>query len=285
MHRKQHRSKPKALKATSKTERATKRDKAVETAENESRLPSPTNPEFALTSPPLPEDYADYVEHPRFGKAPRYTGLDPNPDYPGVHLHYNTSYHTEGQRRAWKRLLTEAQSKYGRSFSSSPLDRIPELVPGTAVAADLARQTYAYFPVSHYYDIDSTCQECGRKFIFFAEEQKHWYEELGFPLEAQAARCSPCRKRLQNIARMRRRFEQLLALPSRSGEETLELADCCMSLIEAEIFHPHQCERIRMLLKRVPEERRSEERFRDVTARLHTAESKFRRRNTEEASA
>jgi hypothetical protein len=30
--------------------------------------------------------------------------------------------------------------------------------------------------------------------LLFAEEQKYWYEELKFPLEANCLDCVPCRK-------------------------------------------------------------------------------------------
>lgn len=207
------------------------------------------------------EDYADYVEHPRFGKAPRFTGLDPNPNDPGVNLHWRTSYHPT------------------------------LLIPGTAIKADLSRQTESPAPVTHYYDLDRTCVDCHRKFLFFAEEQKFWYEELGFPLDSDSVRCTACRKRLQHIAHARRhvaptrrRYEQLFALDSRGVEETLEMVDCCLTLIEEAEFSPRQCERVRMLLKRVPEDRRSGENFRDLTARLYVAERQARdRRNAASA--
>jgi hypothetical protein len=234
----------------------------------------PPNPEFALKPLPRPEDYADYVEHPRFGKAPRYTGLDPNPDSPMVHLHYNTGYFTEAQLCSSKRSYADFANTHGWTYQFR--DSIPNLIPGTAVEADLARQTRATVSVTHYYDLDSFCSDCQQRFIFFAEEQKYWYEDLGIPLEAQADRCSPCRKRRQNIARIRRRYEELLPLDSKSVEETLEMADCCLTLVEAEVFSIRQCERVRMLLKRVPEDRRSEETFRDLTARLHAVERKSR---------
>jgi hypothetical protein len=148
------------------------------------------------------------------------------------------------------------------------------MVRGTAVAADLSRQTPATVPVTHYYDLDKVCRDCGRRFIFFAEEQKHWYEELGFPLEADAVRCPPCRKRLQHVTKTRRRYEQLFHVASRTPEETLEMADCCLTLIEEATFHTRQTERVQMLLNRVPEDRRSDQRFLALAARLHAAETK-----------
>jgi hypothetical protein len=211
------------------------------------------------------EEYADHVEHPRYGRGPRFTGLDPNPDSTAVHLHWNTRFFTQAQLGQMERLL---------GWRPTFPDDGTRMVKGTAVAADLSRQTPATVPVTHYYDVDKACRDCGRRFIFFADEQKHWYEELGFPLEADAVRCPPCRKHLQHVARMRQRYEQLFHAPMRTTEETLEMADCCLALIEEAIFHPRQTERVRMLLNRIPEDRRSEQPFLDLTARVRAAETK-----------
>jgi hypothetical protein len=214
---------------------------------------------------PRLEDYEDHVEHPRYGRAPRITGLDPDPNSSAVHLHWNTRHYTQTQLREIERLL---------GWRPTFPDDGTRMVRGTAVAADLARQTPATVPVTHYYDIAKVCRDCGRRFIFFADEQKHWYEELGLPLEADAVRCPPCRKRLQHVARMRQRYEELFHLPKRTAEESLDMAECCLVLIEESIFHPRQTERVRMLLNSVPEERRSEQQVLDLVARVRAAEKK-----------
>lgn len=212
-----------------------------------------------MKSRPGMEDYAEYVDHPRFGKAPRFTGLDPNPDSPDVHLHWNTHFLSQSQLRMIERAL---------GWRPTIPDDGTRMVQGTAIEADLSRQFPATVPVTHYYDIDKVCQDCGHRFIFFAEEQKHWYEQLGFPLEAEAVRCPLCRKRLQHIARAREGYERLFHFPSRTVEETLEMAECCLTLVEEGVFHERQTERVRMLLKSVPEERQSERRFADLSTRL-----------------
>ncbi|HLK57922.1 MAG TPA: zinc-ribbon domain containing protein [Chthonomonadaceae bacterium] len=221
------------------------------------------NPEFVGIPRPSAEAYADYVEHPRFGKSPRFTGFDPNPNSPEVHLHWNTGYIREWERRRYEHDPGSFPWYYAGIF-----DRKPYLVPGTAIVADTSRQNWRTVPVTHYYDLDRRCPDCGRRFLFFAEEQKHWYEELGFPLEAQAVRCPLCRKRLQQLDRTRRRYEQLFHLSTRSVEETLEMADCCLTLVEAGIFHPRQKEHVRILLKHLPEDGKSQKPFLELIARL-----------------
>jgi hypothetical protein len=163
--------------------------------------------------------YAKYVEHPRFGRSPRITGLNPQSDLTTgkPFLHWNAT----------------------------------NRIPNTAVEADLSRQSRATVPVTHYYDVDRKCRDCGEPFIFFAQEQKHWYEELGLPLEADCVCCVPCRKRQQGIARKRERYEELFHILERTVEENLEMAECCLSLIEEGVFHAGQTQRVRQLLKRV----------------------------------
>jgi hypothetical protein len=214
-----------------------------------------------------PRHYAEYVEHPRFGRQPRFTGLDVDGDLPGIHLHWINGPLTEAHLDAVERLI-------GRRIES--YDDGTRLVPGTAIKADLARQTPATFPVTHYYDLDKVCRDCGRRFIFFAEEQKHWYEELGFPLEANCIRCPTCRKKLQLIANKRRRYEALFHVSHRSDEENFEMADCCLSLVEEGIFTNQQLERVRMLLKQISVDCRLDLRFRSLTERLEQAETKKR---------
>ena len=163
--------------------------------------------------------YADYVEHPRFGRYPQITGLNPESNLTTGQpfLHWNAT------------------------------DRIPN----TALEADVSRQSPAMVPVTHYYDVKRTCRDCDRPFIFFAQEQKHWYEELGLPLEADCVRCVPCRKRQQGIALKRERYEELFHVRERTPAERLEMVECCLSLIEEGIFHRRQTQRVRELLKQV----------------------------------
>lgn len=166
------------------------------------------------------DQYARFVDHPRYGRSPHVTGLNPDNDYSGdTFLHW----HSPKECR----------------------------IPNTAIPADLTRQTPATVPVTHYFDVKRECHDCGKPFIFFAEEQKHWYEELGFGLDSDCVRCVPCRKPQQGIARTRERYEELFHVPIRTTEENLEMADCCLSLMEVSVFHRRQAQRVRMLLNSV----------------------------------
>lgn len=209
--------------------------------------------------PESAEDYSQYVEHPRFGKSPRYTGLDPNPDSPGVNLHWNTNFFTERQLRSMESAL---------GFCPTISDDGSRLVHGTAVKADLSLQTPATFPVTHYFDIDTVCHDCRRRFIFFADEQKYWYETLKFPLEAGCIRCPPCRRRQQSIARKRKRYDELFQMPDRNTDQNIEMAECCLTLMEQAVFSLQKNAQVRMLLKKIPEDRRAGADFVNLWARL-----------------
>lgn len=163
-------------------------------------------------------EYASFVEHPRFGQAPRRTGLDvANTPDGTVYCHWHSPV---GVR-----------------------------VPGTAIAADVARQRPATIPVTHYYDAKRACRKCSRPFLFFAEEQKHWYEALGFPLEADCLECPPCRKDERKLRALHRQYDALVARADRSATDTLELVRCALPLVESSVFSPKALPRLRALLK------------------------------------
>ena len=194
-----------------------------------------------MSSTGADRDYSDYVDHPRFGRGPQMTGLNPQTDLTTgtPFLHWNAA------------------------------DRIPN----TAVAADLSRQSRATVPVTHYYDVKRRCRDCGRPFIFFAREQKHWYEDLGLPLEAECVRCVPCRKRQHGLAAKRERYEELFHVAERTSGETLEMAECGLSLIEAGLFAASLTPRVRQLLKQADANRGPTGTSHDLWRRLRAIET------------
>jgi hypothetical protein len=163
-------------------------------------------------------EYSEFVEHPRYGKGPRLTGLDvvDSPDGT-VYCHWHSP---AGVR-----------------------------VPNTAVVADVARQGPATLPVTHYFDARRVCRKCGRPFLFFAEEQKHWYEDLRFPLEADCLDCAPCRKDEQRLRAIRRTYDALLEETARTEADTLELVECGLLLVESVVFSAKLLPKLRGLLK------------------------------------
>ena len=102
------------------------------------------------------------VPHPRFGAMPRFTSAAVTGDLSRPLPHYRYTAAT--------------------------------VIAGTVVCADLRRQVGATVATPYYLDVLLTCRGCRRPFIFFADEQQHWYEELGFSLDAWTEHCVPCRK-------------------------------------------------------------------------------------------
>jgi hypothetical protein len=187
----------------------------------------------------MSSQFREFVTHPRYGQGPRITGLDPENDFAtgSVFLHWHSP---EGVR-----------------------------IPNTAIPADVSRQVPATVQVTHYFDAKRQCIDCRLPFIFFAAEQKYWYEELGFPLEADCVRCVVCRKKQQGLDLNRLRYEELCHVHDRTREENLELAECALSLVEAGVFGKRQIERIRGTLKKI----RSDPKLQALWDRVHTLES------------
>ena len=160
--------------------------------------------------------YSDFVEHPRYGRGPRFTMLEPKGD---VYL----GWHIKGR------------------------------IPKTAIKADVSKQRDATLHVTHYYDQERRCCECNRNFIFFAAEQKHWYEELQFGLDSDCVRCAPCRKAQQGLQRTRFRYENLFHVLERSPDQCAQMIECSLELIENQIFTPKHLQKVRTLINKLPE--------------------------------
>ncbi len=169
-------------------------------------------------APGTDDDYSNFVEHHRFGRAPRYTDLQLKPVSECYAL---TVYHSEGA------------------------------IPGTAVRATPDRQRAAV-PVLYYFDLKRTCYECGRPFLFFAEEQKHWYETLELPLSANCVRCVVCRQARQELRRELARYEELVKrAPEWTPAELTELVELALELIETGEFSRKLIPKIRHWLNRL----------------------------------
>lgn len=192
------------------------------------------------------DQYAEFADHPRYGRRPHITGLNPDPIRSDVQLHWNATTHQE--------VVYQFESVLGKKWPYGDFSAyaLGKRIPNTAIAADTTKQTRATVPVTHYFDLDRHCRDCQRPFIFFAQEQKYWYEELGFGLESDCVRCVECRKKQQGIARLRERYETLFHIENKTTEQTLQMAEACISLIESAVFTSRQLNRVGMLLNTIP---------------------------------
>lgn len=102
----------------------------------------------------------------------------------------------------------------------------------TAIRADTEKQHYCMFPRKVYVDIEEICRNCGRPFIFFAKEQKHWFEELGFWIDAHCTKCIDCRKKEQEIKLLQKRYQALVVKQNRSPSESKDLKAVAMELFQ-----------------------------------------------------
>lgn len=211
-------------------------------------------------------NYSAYVYHPRYGRSPRYKGLDPDRNDRNVNVHANTGIMSDA-------IIAHLRKTWGEWPPPWFAAERPVPVRGTAVEADTSRQVFCPVPVTHYYDLDVVCVGCQRHFLFFAEEQKFWYEELQFDLGSIAVRCCECRKQERWLANQKKQYEALCHVSPRTLEQTFEIADCCLTLLEQGIFHPRQKEHVRQFLNAVPEDQRDTERYLGLRTRLCCFES------------
>lgn len=213
--------------------------------------------------------YETYVEHPRYGRRPHYTGLNPNPYDLKVQLHPNATNVHELQKRAVQ--------VFGKKLNYMiPLEKFtpkePPRISGTAIKAEPSLQNQPTVPVTHYFDVERVCRDCKQPFIFFAQEQKYWYETLKFPLDSDCVRCPKCRKTERFLARTRATYERLAGIKIRDWKDNLKMAGSALTLIESGIFGNRVIQTIRRLLRTVPETERTQNDYLDLIMRLKQLE-------------
>ena len=123
--------------------------------------------------------------------------------------------------------------------------------PESAIPADPERQNYSAVPRGYYVDLLKRCRDCRRSFLFFAEEQKHWYEELGFWIDADCVRCPECRRELRSLRRHQRRYEELVGREELDDGELAELVEKALALWENGLLRDEQ--KLRRLKNRAGE--------------------------------
>jgi len=214
--------------------------------------------------------YEGYAEHPRYGRGPRRTGLNPSPYDENVQLHPNALNAGEIQRVfKWAGIKLPFLDQLAR-ISAKESARIP----GTAIKANPEKQNHPTVPVSHYYDIEKICRRCKCHFIFFAEEQKYWYETLQFPLDSDCVLCSNCRKTEQFLSRNRSAYERLASAKTRDWKDNLKMARAALTLVENGVFGTKVVQKIRRLIKTVPDSEKVDVGYETLLDRLKLVEKK-----------
>ena len=83
------------------------------------------------------------------------------------------------------------------------------MFPESVILGDASKQNYAIYPRRYYVDVLRECRTCRRPFIFFAREQRYWFETLHFFVDADCVLCPSCRRDSQVIRRRLRRYSDL----------------------------------------------------------------------------
>ena len=171
--------------------------------------------------------YANYVNHPRYGRGPRFTPVS---------------------REDIDQAIEQAQGMISDRWLYEP-----GYVDGTFVLADWRRQAPAVFRTAAYADVECRCDACGRGFIWFAEEQKHWFEELKFNLSATCPHCVDCRKVLQREKALAETYARGAADLDRAAtpDELFAGAAAGVRLIERGAFGPKAHQQVRAALNRL----------------------------------
>ena len=154
------------------------------------------------TSPPMKRKYRpspDVVPHPRYGSVSLPSGVR------GISLETILSgywgYKTE------------------------------HVFPDSVLIANPDKQNYSIFPRQFYVDILKTCRSCARPFIFFAAQQKHWFETLGFFVDADCVHCSECRAQRTTTKRAVQHYSSLVQLAQPNSNELQQLVDATVWLL------------------------------------------------------
>ena len=105
---------------------------------------------------------------------------------------------------------------------------LEKIFPESAIKADVSKQNYSIFARPYYVDVLMTCEDCKRDFLFFAEEQKYWHEELGFYVDAWCVRCCECRKKKQGPKAALRTYSDLVSQETLTSEQLQQLVTCAV---------------------------------------------------------
>ena len=88
----------------------------------------------------------------------------------------------------------------------------------TAVRAETTRQNCSMCPRYWYVDAHFRCERCGAEFAFSAAEQRVWYEDYGFWVDAFPKHCPACRGALRALRTARQEYDRNVARAMRQGD-------------------------------------------------------------------
>lgn len=106
----------------------------------------------------------------------------------------------------------------------------------SVLPADTSRQNYVAVPRRFYVDVLKECRKCHRRFIFFAREQKFWFEELHFYIDADCIHCPKCRRDEHQMRAAIERYSRNAKRREMNDDELARHVDDLCVLFEAGIL-------------------------------------------------
>lgn len=107
-----------------------------------------------------------------------------------------------------------------------------EIYPDSVLLANTEQQNYSVFPRQYYVDIRRVCRACDRPFIFFAKEQRYWFETLKFFVDADCVQCPDCRSELRAVQRRIQNYSNAMAKKTLNDKELDGLVKDAVFLFE-----------------------------------------------------
>ena len=119
------------------------------------------------------------------------------------------------------------------------------------MADELKQRSSGQSRVEVYWDKRRICADCGRPFLFFAEEQKYWYETLGFSIHTDCGRCVPCRRTRHRREALCAQYAELSHIAQPTDAQLRALLDTGIELLRFGLLGPRATQRLRAALNKL----------------------------------
>ena len=98
---------------------------------------------------------------------------------------------------------------------------------GKAIASEPWQQlTRSDYPFFAYFERSLKCADCGKDFLFSAQEQHYWYDILQFYIDSYPKQCAPCRHKRRVYKRHFHDLQRAIeSLDPNSSEQLAQVAE------------------------------------------------------------
>ncbi len=120
-------------------------------------------------------------------------------------------------------------------ISAYDLDFRPDLPPG-ALRGNPRRQTdfcpHCRAPKYFYLDQELSCRRCGARFVWPAEQQRRWFEELGLSAAARPpGHCPRCRRRQRTARAAHQRLDRAVVAAREQPDDPAALVELAAATV------------------------------------------------------